>query len=53
VAIRDYLLRFLAEKGASVPPFVLTAVVALLCRIAKLGWFDDARHREIVAEVKI
>mmetsp|Transcript_27872 Transcript_27872/g.62200 ORF Transcript_27872/g.62200 Transcript_27872/m.62200 type:complete len:149 (-) Transcript_27872:366-812(-) len=51
VTIRDYLLRYLAEKGPSLPPFVLSALLALLCRITKLGWFDDPRHREIVSEV--
>jgi len=51
ITIREYLLQFLAEKGPTIPPFVLGALISLLCRITKLGWFDDAKHREIVTEL--
>jgi exportin-7 len=51
VTIRDYLLKYLAEKGPTLPVFVLTALLSLLARLTKLGWFDDPKHRDIVSEV--
>ena len=47
LAVRDYLLQYLAERGPSLPPFVVTALVGLLCRLTKLGWFEDPRHRQV------
>lgn len=51
VTIRDYLLKYLAEKGPTLPVFVLTALLSLLARLTKLGWFDDPKHRDIVSEI--
>jgi len=30
----------------------VASLIGLLVRLTKLGWFDDPRHREIVAEVR-
>ena len=51
IQIRDYVLNYLAERGTTLQDFVLKSLVQLLCRITKLGWFDDHKHREIVGEV--
>ncbi|CAM9672331.1 unnamed protein product [Heterosigma akashiwo] len=52
VDIRNYILSYLASKGNVLSDFVITALVQLVCRITKLGWFDDVQHRELVEEVK-
>ncbi|CCI50333.1 unnamed protein product [Albugo candida] len=51
VDIRNYVLAYLAQKGPSLEKFVTTSLIQLVCRITKLGWFDDSQHREIVDEV--
>ncbi len=51
VEIRNYVLGYLAGKGPQLPDFVATSLIQLVCRITKLGWFDDAQHRELVEEV--
>eukprot|EP00743_Colponemidia_sp_Colp-15_P003638 GILK01003927.1.p1 GENE.GILK01003927.1~~GILK01003927.1.p1 ORF type:complete len:1093 (+),score=213.84 GILK01003927.1:212-3490(+) len=51
VDIRNYLLAFLAKRGPSLWPYVITPVIQLIARITKLGWFDEPQHREITQEV--
>uniref|UniRef100_A0A7R9U4R6 Importin N-terminal domain-containing protein n=1 Tax=Pinguiococcus pyrenoidosus TaxID=172671 RepID=A0A7R9U4R6_9STRA len=51
VDIRNYVLNYLAQKGPGLEDFVVVALVQLVCRITKLGWFDDPAHREIADEV--
>jgi hypothetical protein len=55
IAMRDYMLTFLGNKGPGLSqgaPFVVTSVVKLLCRITRLGWFDDAKHQGLAEECK-
>ena len=55
VVIRDYLLSFLGNKGpqlAQAANFVVTSVIKLLCRITRLGWFDDETHQKLTEECK-
>eukprot|EP00854_Cymbomonas_tetramitiformis_P016305 gene16305-19350_t len=55
--IRNYVLTFLFNHGQSLEVFVATALVQLLCRTTKLGWFDTDTataampHHEIVQDV--
>jgi len=49
--IRTYVLNYLANKGPSLAPFVKTALVQLIARLTKLGWFENEQHREIIKEV--
>eukprot|EP00941_MAST-03F_sp_MAST-3F-sp1_P000272 g272.t1 len=51
VDIRNFVLSYMANRGSAVEPFVLKHLVVLVCRITKLGWFDDPRHRDLVKEV--
>ena len=51
VEIRNYILNYLGSVGASLTDYVRTSLIQLLCRITKLGWFDDQRHREVVDAV--
>mmetsp|Transcript_1464 Transcript_1464/g.3889 ORF Transcript_1464/g.3889 Transcript_1464/m.3889 type:complete len:1109 (-) Transcript_1464:452-3778(-) len=51
VDIRNYVLNYLAQKGPGLQDFVVVALVQLVCRITKFGWFDDPAHREIADEV--
>lgn len=41
VDIRNYMMTYLAGKGPHLQPFVITALIQMLCRITKLGWFDS------------
>jgi len=51
VAIRDYLLQLLGTRGPSLEDFAVKAVVALVCRLTKFGWFDEGEGmRRLVAE---
>mmetsp|Transcript_32480 Transcript_32480/g.37607 ORF Transcript_32480/g.37607 Transcript_32480/m.37607 type:complete len:1135 (+) Transcript_32480:435-3839(+) len=51
IDMRNYVLGFLANKGPSCAEFVTTSLIKLVCRITKLGWFDDATHRELADDV--
>ena len=52
IDIRNYVLGYLANKGPQLQDFVVTALIKLVCRITKLGWFDDPVHRELADDVK-
>ncbi|GMI31150.1 hypothetical protein TrRE_jg11440 [Triparma retinervis] len=51
VEIRNYVLSYLGNSGTSLQGFVQTQLIKLVCRITKLGWFDDPSHRELAEEV--
>lgn len=51
VEIRNYILNYLGSVGPGLTDYVRTSLIQLLCRITKLGWFDDQRHREVVDAV--
>lgn len=46
----NYIVNFLASKGPKAPNFVAASLVQLLCRITKLGWYEDDRFKEIVKD---
>uniref|UniRef100_A0A6U5ELX6 Importin N-terminal domain-containing protein n=1 Tax=Corethron hystrix TaxID=216773 RepID=A0A6U5ELX6_9STRA len=50
IVIRDYVLNYIAQHGPSQQEFVNISLIKLLCRITKLGWFDDPAHRELCDE---
>ena len=41
-----------ARRGPTLENYVVTALVALLCRTTKLCWFDDDQFRNIVEDSK-
>ncbi len=45
------MLAYLANNGPKIPPIVQLALIGLGCRITRLGWFDDDRHRQITDEI--
>mmetsp|Transcript_44324 Transcript_44324/g.106777 ORF Transcript_44324/g.106777 Transcript_44324/m.106777 type:complete len:1120 (+) Transcript_44324:370-3729(+) len=51
IDIRNYVLGYLANKGPQLQDYVVTALIKLVCRITKLGWFDDNVHRELAEDV--
>lgn len=51
IDIRNYVLGYLANQGPSMQDFVVTSLIKLVCRITKLGWFDDPTHRELADDV--
>jgi len=51
IDIRNYVLGYLANKGPSMQDFVVSSLIKLVCRITKLGWFDDPTHRELADDV--
>lgn len=48
--LKNFVLTFLFNKGPSAVNFVSTALILLLCRTVKLGWFDDDNQRDIVQD---
>ncbi|KAK2997230.1 hypothetical protein RJ639_026443 [Escallonia herrerae] len=48
--IRNYLINYLATRGPELESFLIGSLIQLLCRITKLGWFDDDSFREVVKE---
>ncbi len=51
IDIRNYILSYLANQGPGLQNFVVTSLIKLVCRITKLGWFDDPTHRELTDDV--
>lgn len=51
IDIRNYVLGYLANNGPNLQDFVTLSLIKLVCRITKLGWFDDATHRELTEDV--
>jgi len=51
IDIRNYILGYLANTGPSLQDFVVMSLIKLVCRITKLGWFDDPTHRELADDV--
>ena len=51
IDIRNYVLSYLANKGPSLQDFLVLSLIKLVCRITKLGWFDDPAHRDLADEV--
>ncbi|KAL3918381.1 MAG: hypothetical protein SGILL_004261 [Bacillariaceae sp.] len=51
IDIRNYVLSYLANNGPQLQDFVVTGLIKLVCRITKLGWFDDNVHRELADDV--
>lgn len=51
IDIRNYVLAYLANHGPTLQDFVVLSLVKLVCRITKLGWFDDPTHRELTEDV--
>ena len=52
IDIRNYILSYLASKGPALQDFVALSLIKLVCRITKLGWFDDKTHRELSNDVQ-
>mmetsp|Transcript_22610 Transcript_22610/g.49084 ORF Transcript_22610/g.49084 Transcript_22610/m.49084 type:complete len:1118 (-) Transcript_22610:1693-5046(-) len=51
IDIRNYILGYLANQGPNLQDFVVVSLIKLVCRITKLGWFDDKTHRELADDV--
>ncbi len=51
IDIRNYVLGYLANHGPTLQDFLTLSLIKLVCRITKLGWFDDSAHRELADDV--
>lgn len=51
IDIRNYVLNYLANQGPGLTDFVVLSLIKLVCRITKLGWFDDPAHRDLAEDV--
>ena len=49
--IRNYVLGYLGNHALTLQEFVTQSLSKLACRITKLGWFDNEKHRGIIDEV--
>lgn len=50
--MKNYFLTYLDSNCTRLEHFVSVSLVQLLCRTAKLGWFDADTHRQIVEDAK-
>ena len=45
------MLTYLADKGPNLENYIVTVMIQLLCRITKLGWFDEKEElRKLIPE---
>ena len=51
VAIKDYLLNFLANKALKCNRQVMRMMIILLAKISKLSWFDHPELQNVVQEI--
>jgi len=51
VELKSFLLSYLIQNALTVSPFVLMSLIQSLCRVVKLGWLVDLKHRDFVMEV--
>lgn len=51
IDIRNYVLGYLANNGPSLLDYLVLSLIKLVCRITKLGWFDDPVHRGLSEDV--
>ena len=47
----NYILDLLQRRGSTMEHFVSIHFIKLVCRITKLGWFEDAVFRDLVNEL--
>lgn len=52
VEMRSYFLSYLDSRGPALEPFVATSLIQLLCRMTKLGWFEDDAFRGLAEEAR-
>ena len=50
--MRSYFVSYISSRGPTLEPFVVTSLVQLLCRMSKLGWFEDDGFRSLVDDGK-
>ena len=50
--MKNYLFAYLSSRCGSLPNWVLQALVQLLCRTAKLAWFDSDAAKALVDDAK-
>eukprot|EP00347_Sterkiella_histriomuscorum_P000570 403375338 len=53
VAIKEYLLGFLANKAMKVDRQVMKMMIILLAKISKLSWFDHPELQNVVTEMSL
>lgn len=51
MAIKDYLLNFLANKALKSDKNVMKMMILLFAKICKLSWFDHPELKNMVTEV--
>ena len=44
--------RCCCSRGPTLEPFVATSLIQLLCRMTKLGWFEDDAYRGLADEAR-
>jgi hypothetical protein len=51
IAIKDYLLNFLANKALQCDKQVMRMMILLLAKICKLSWFDHPELQTMITEI--
>eukprot|EP00210_Caulerpa_lentillifera_P005833 g5577.t1 len=50
--MRNYVLHYLSNNVSGMEPYVVDSLVRLVCRIVRLGWFEDPQQRSIIDSCK-
>ena len=51
IEMREWLIRFIGQKGSSLTTFTRTVVMTILCRIVKLGWLAETTFQDFPKEI--
>ncbi|KAL2895726.1 Exportin-7, partial [Bienertia sinuspersici] len=46
--IRNHVINYLASRSADLEHFVIVSLIQLVCRLTKLGWFDDDKFKDLI-----
>eukprot|EP01080_Neovahlkampfia_damariscottae_P008717 gene8717-663_t len=50
--LRNFLITFIAKNADKVPGSIMSSILKLLARIAKLGWLEDQDNRDLPEQIK-
>ena len=44
-------MKYLIDQGQNLPPYLVSCLSKLVCRITSLSWLSDQRHRNILTQM--
>lgn len=46
----NHAINYLASRSADLEHFVISSLIQLVCRLTKIGWFDDDKFKELISD---